>query len=797
MIRAMVRSGVDLHVVYGPMAHERSVYDGELGRTQPWDIPLLVGYPFQIVDSPFWFGPAGLWCLRKRIRKMLESMEPDVVWVHGWGNVYSIAAWNVAWQLGIPVMLRGESHLDCLRGGWFRRWLHRHFLRRFFGTVSVFLAIGSANRAFYRAYGAPESRIVDMPYAVDNDRFSQMSEDAELQVLDWRQKLGIAPSEVVIGFCGKLKPSKRPDLVFKAVLDACEHLPNSRKPWLLFVGDGALRESLEKLTAHLGIERVRFLGFQNQSKLPALYQLMDLLVLPSDFEPWGLVINEAMCAGCAVIASDKVGAVADLVISGKTGSVFQSGNTAQLASCISTLLASLPDLKKAGESGRELVKRWNYEADLKGLKNALEVIRQQVQQQPVSGSKKRLQLPKQVTVSYMGVHQAFQLALAAHEGGLLKKFHTSVLDAPGKWGGMASRIFGPDRMVNRRVKGLDETLVAEYPWPLLWKMIRDRFAPSLSLDWTSISDAFDRQAAQHFLNDPSQVFVGTETCALLGMSAARSCGATTVLDCPQLHPQLLRSLMLQAAEQAKMAINVFIDFPDMADRKQREYEMADHLLIYSEIHRRSFLMAGFDEKRLFECPLWVDPALWHPDSFESSSKEKKRLQVLFVGSLSLRKGIPFLLKAFELGQGAWDLTLVGPVSRECVPILAKFEGRIRVLEAQKKVQLRKLYSSHDLFVLPSVVDTFGFVALEAMACGTPALVSENCGAPVPDASWRFPAMDPVATNELIMTYALSPTKVRTHSVIARQFAQQFTPGQYRRCILGFYRQVLDLPAIGS
>ena len=60
-------------------------------------------------------------------------------------------------------------------------------------------------------------------------------------------------------------------------------------------------------------DRVRFLGFVNQSGLPAVYAASDVLVLPSSYEPFGVVVNEAMLCGCAAIASDRVGARFDLV----------------------------------------------------------------------------------------------------------------------------------------------------------------------------------------------------------------------------------------------------------------------------------------------------------------------------------------------------------------------------------------------------------------------------------------------------------------------------------------------------
>jgi glycosyltransferase involved in cell wall biosynthesis len=72
--------------------------------------------------------------------------------------------------------------------------------------------------------------------------------------------------------------------------------------------DGPLRAELESEASTLGIDsRVRFVGFVKQSRLPALYTAADVMVLPSEYEPFGVVVNEAMCCGCPVISSDSVG----------------------------------------------------------------------------------------------------------------------------------------------------------------------------------------------------------------------------------------------------------------------------------------------------------------------------------------------------------------------------------------------------------------------------------------------------------------------------------------------------------
>src|SRR5207244_3025893 len=95
------------------------------------------------------------------------------------------------------------------------------------------------------------------------------------------------------------------------VLAAFQALEHRDRAALLYVGDGPLRGTIEARAA--GMANVKVTGFRNQTELPRAYAAADVLVLPSEFEPWGLVVNEALNFGLAVIASDRVGAAPDLV----------------------------------------------------------------------------------------------------------------------------------------------------------------------------------------------------------------------------------------------------------------------------------------------------------------------------------------------------------------------------------------------------------------------------------------------------------------------------------------------------
>ena len=137
------------------------------------------------------------------------------------------------------------------------------------------------------------------------------------------------------------------------------------------MGDGEERSRLETLAQDRHLSGVRFLGFQNQSELPAFFALADVFVLPSRHEPWGLIVNEAMAAGCPVIASSDVGAAPDLVLDGVTGFTYPVGDVDALTDALARLLQHPATAARMGRAAAEHIARWDFEADIRGLRRAL------------------------------------------------------------------------------------------------------------------------------------------------------------------------------------------------------------------------------------------------------------------------------------------------------------------------------------------------------------------------------------------------------------------------------------------
>jgi glycosyltransferase involved in cell wall biosynthesis len=125
-----------------------------------------------------------------------------------------------------------------------------------------------------------------------------------------RGRLGIAPDTVCVGFFGKLIPKKDPELLLR--MGAAMNAEEKRRTTFLFVGSGELEVKLRSMADACGLKAL-FAGFVNQKEIPDYYIATDIVMLPSRRmgETWGLVVNEALAAGCRVIVSNAVGCHAE------------------------------------------------------------------------------------------------------------------------------------------------------------------------------------------------------------------------------------------------------------------------------------------------------------------------------------------------------------------------------------------------------------------------------------------------------------------------------------------------------
>ena len=357
-------SEVDLNVIYCSDFGLKEYKDKEFGERIKWDIPLLEGYKSKFLPnlslSPGLSNFIGL--INPSIITELISGQYDVLWIHGWNNITNWLAMLTAFSLGIPVLLRAETNL-LPKGNLLKNFIRKLIFKNLFKNIAGFLAIGKYNTEFYRSYGIPEEKIFLVPYTVDNNFFISKAQELISRKKELRRKYKMSEELPIILFSGKLIAKKQPLELLKAFEIVSKDVESS----LVFLGDGGLRNEMEAYIKNHDLKNVYLTGFKNQTELPEFYAMSDIFVLPSLFEPWGLVVNEAMCFGLPVIISNKVGAGGDLIKGGVNGYAFEAANISELASYLKDLLQDETKRVQFGQCSRELIEKWSYKEDILGI----------------------------------------------------------------------------------------------------------------------------------------------------------------------------------------------------------------------------------------------------------------------------------------------------------------------------------------------------------------------------------------------------------------------------------------------
>jgi glycosyltransferase involved in cell wall biosynthesis len=361
---------IELTALFCSDVSVRAFHNEGFGRVLAWDVPLLEGYRHRFL--PAWGRRdrvSGWRPLTHGIGRIIDEERFEALWVHSYARAANLGAMLAARRRRIPVLLREEMSGISAQRSALKRGVKRIAMAGLDRLVAGYLAIGSANRDYYLAHGIADGRIFPMPYAVDNERFYNAAEEARPQRPRLKAELGIPAERPIALTAARLVADKAHADLIAAWRLFIERLPGERRPFLIIVGDGPLRGALESAAA--GIDTVRFAGFRNQTELPAFYAVADLFVLPSRREPWGLVVNEAMNAGCAILASDRVGAARDLVRDGMNGAVFPAGSVPALARALEALFADPARLAEMGRQSLSIIRGWSFEEDVAGLRAAL------------------------------------------------------------------------------------------------------------------------------------------------------------------------------------------------------------------------------------------------------------------------------------------------------------------------------------------------------------------------------------------------------------------------------------------
>ena len=300
-------------------------------------------------------GPPAHKQLGAAAQEYIKKLEFSAAIVGGYDSRFKRWVLGYCKSRGIPTAMFADSNIRAERGRSMRKRLKRlakrMFLRRIINQVDRVIPCNRCGVAYWRYYGCPANKIARSTY------YCAVNIPAALAVnrteLFARYKLD--PNCKLIFTAARLVPAKALHLMVEAF--AKSGLADQGWVWAV-AGDGPLKAQLQQQAGDLNGNAIRFLGAVAPADIPALMAQSEVFVLPSVYEPHGIVVAEAMAVGTPVIASNDCGAARDLVRNGKTGWLFKSGDAAGLLRSLLRATVSLPESRVIRLACEQGFRRW-------------------------------------------------------------------------------------------------------------------------------------------------------------------------------------------------------------------------------------------------------------------------------------------------------------------------------------------------------------------------------------------------------------------------------------------------------
>ncbi|QQR49699.1 glycosyltransferase family 4 protein [bacterium] len=290
------------------------------------------------------------------------------------------------------------------------------------------------------------------------------------------------------------------------------------------------------------------------------------------------------------------------------------------------------------------------------------------------------------------------------------------------------------------------------------------------------------------------LFIGWANYTLFSIPAIKKTGAKIIIESGSCH--ILTQMRILHNEYARHGLT----FPPINQRiinkMLAEYEQADYIMTLSQFARQSFIDQGIRPEKVLCLPCGMDVSYF---AAQAPAKDPTNFRVIFVGLAGVRKGVHYLIEAWQqlnLPPASTELLIVGNVQKDLNHVLAKMSvpTNVRFFGSTTRATLRTLYQGSDLFVLPSLEDGFGMVIGEAMAAGLPVVCTTSTGAPdmITDDIEGF--LVPPANSEALAEKILNIyTNVELRTAMgqaAQKTIQNFTWDIYGRRVYELYQNLI-------
>lgn len=290
------------------------------------------------------------------------------------------------------------------------------------------------------------------------------------------------------------------------------------------------------------------------------------------------------------------------------------------------------------------------------------------------------------------------------------------------------------------------------------------------------------------LKPGSDILIAESNIALKILKQAKRDGALAVLDRTNSHIKFQAELLI--SEYRRFGLEYRFD-KRLIERGIQEYESADYIFVLSDFVKRSFEEKGIPPEKIRVVPSGIDI-----ETFRFRKKKPRVFRVIFCGGINIKKGIPYLVQAFnELGLKNSELVLIGPMSPEIKPILEQYKGTFRHISWVPRRELHRYLCSSSVFVLPSIEEGLAKVIIEAMACGLPVIATTNTGAENVIKNGKEGFIVPIRDVEALkdrMKYLYRHPQVRWKmgKLGRKKVEKQFTTAHYAQRVITVCKQIM-------
>ena len=300
------------------------------------------------------------------------------------------------------------------------------------------------------------------------------------------------------------------------------------------------------------------------------------------------------------------------------------------------------------------------------------------------------------------------------------------------------------------------------------------------------------KAASRRVERGTDIVVSWSGSAKQTLARAKQVGAVAIVERGSSHIQYQQAILQEEMALHGVALGHPADW--MVRRELEEYESADFIAIPSNFVRRTFESQGVPSEKLIQAGYGVDLTQFNP----SDDAPDSTFRVVFAGSMSLRKGVHYLLQAFaELKLLDAELWLFGSQTPEIEPFFERYAGHYRYFGHVPQAALRNYYQQCSVFTMCSIEEGMAMVQLQAMASGLPLICTTNTGGDdlVADGENGFvlPIRDVAALKEKLVWLYENRPKCREMGRLASQSVKAGHSWQdYGANVIANYQRMLDI-----